>query len=67
MTDTTERAERHIALMFDYLRGLKDDHTPDGYPVVRMSTLTECEGMLRTQAERIASLEAERDKLRAAA
>lgn len=65
MTDTTERAERHLALMIDYLHRLKDDHTPDGYPAVRMSTLTECEDMLRTQAERIASLEAERDQLRA--
>ena len=54
-----------IELMIGWLSGLKDDHTPDGYPAVRMSTLTECEDMLRTQAARIASLEAERDQLRA--
>jgi len=54
-----------IELMIGWLSGLKDDHTPDGYPAVRMSTLTECEDMLRTQAARIASLESERDKLRA--
>jgi hypothetical protein len=55
---------RKLALMVDFLRGLKDDHTPDGYPAVRMSTLTECAEMLSTQAARIAELEAEVERLR---
>ena len=55
-----------IELMIGWLSGLKDDHTPDGYPAVRMSTLTECEDMLRTQAASIAELERCRDAALAA-